>query len=1278
MTRHAKASSTQPAVSLGIRQGGHFVVASFVLIVAVLALGASSALAGEVHKFSKSFGAGELSLGSQSNLAINQESGEVYVADTGNSRIAKFTAAGVADGTLATITEPTFIAVDNSGGSSKGDVYVVNAADNSITKLDALGLPVSGWGTAGSLGGLGAIAGIAVDSSGDLWAYNTEAIMRKLSGSTGAQLTEWSLPYGVSTRGIAVDSHINLYVVRGSTEVTQLTSAGKELVFALGGGVTAASLAVDESNDDVYLGTETSVVRVNSSNKIVETFGQGGPEVHYASGTSVRAATGDVYVANAETDDISVFSFENVDPPTITIEAPDAVTARTAHFSGHINPNAPGGNPSIYDVIWKFECGALSCSGVEGQISADSSNHLVDGTVTGLQPHTHYEVILTAKNAGNTVKTAPQGFTTLADEPLAVNGFVGSVSDTEATLNAIVTPFGAPTTYHFDYVSKAAYEAEGGFASSQTRSTPEEGLPQVDNNGHLISTRVTGLEPHTAYVYRVVATNSVGSSAWPTEVEEGEGLVPPFTTLGEAPAPETDCPNQAFREFAGAALPDCRAYEQASPADKNGLNIEGFQDLLTASPDGSKVTYFSQAGSGIPAGGGAHQELTTLLSSRQGESWSAQRLLPPEELGEKAGFIGASPDQRYALVETFQRGTAGQNGLFIIDTSDFSTAQIAPAVRHPGLNSGLGQYGYDSISADGSRVFFETEYQLTPNAAAERDNLYMWSRASGEISLVGVLPGASEEAPSRGSFGGAYDWFFGGTARGGSLRGLGVEALHAVSPDGDQAYFTAGGTGQLYLRRGLTGSAPTTVKVSEANEGVVDPWIEEIGEELPAAFQEATPDGSRAFFLSGQKLTEDATTGEYDEGKDLYRYDAKTGTLVDITPDPSESESNGARVQGLLGASADGSSGYFTARGVLAAGGEAGKINIYRFAEEGGNFTLTFVARLSDDSSPEFVLGDATNWSPQSWNGGKISPSSSHAKTSRVTPDGQTLLFASLRSLTGFDNNGCAGGGPCREVYLYSAGDESLDCISCNPSGEKAVGDAQIATDTLNGYFLPNTFNEATLTRSISADGSRVFFQTGDSLVAADTNGAAGCKFSIERERGSLSEAFGIPACQDVYEWEAPGAPGGSCHKAEVNGGCLYLLSSGKSKEASYFIDASSDGSTAFIATSSQLVPTDKDELYDAYAVRTNGGLASQHVTATIPCSSGEACHGSSSQAPETSSPGTSSFQGPGNPKSGKTKAKKCKKNAHKSCKKKQKKKHQKKKNAKRPNVTTRKAGGSK
>jgi len=72
-------------------------------------------------------------------------------------------------------------------------------------------------------------------------------------------------------------------------------------------------------------------------------------------------------------------------------------------------------------------------------------------------------------------------------------------------------------------------------------------------------------------------------------------------------------------------------------------------------------------------------------------------------------------------------------------------------------------------------------------------------------------------------------------------------------------------------------------------------------------------------------------------------------------------------------------------------------------------------------------------------------------------------------------------------------------------------------------------------TRNLSASGDQFFFQTAEALLPADTNGTT-----------------------DVYEWEADGA--GSCRSSAEDGGCLYLLSTGKSPDPSYLGDASVSG----------------------------------------------------------------------------------------------------------------------
>src|SRR5207344_2064490 len=106
-------------------------------------------------------------------LAVDNATGDVYVADTANHRVDQFSASGgfirawgwgVKDGAsqfqtcTANCSEgipgskpgelslPTFIAVDNSGGPSSGDVYVGDVGNNVVQKFTAEGTIVASWG----------------------------------------------------------------------------------------------------------------------------------------------------------------------------------------------------------------------------------------------------------------------------------------------------------------------------------------------------------------------------------------------------------------------------------------------------------------------------------------------------------------------------------------------------------------------------------------------------------------------------------------------------------------------------------------------------------------------------------------------------------------------------------------------------------------------------------------------------------------------------------------------------------------------------------------------------------------------------------------------------------------------------------------------------------------------------------------------------------------------------------------------------------------------------
>src|SRR5262249_15216750 len=94
------------------------------------------------------------------------------------------------------------------------------------------------------------------------------------------------------------------------------------------------------------------------------------------------------------------------------------------------------------------------------------------------------------------------------------------------------------------------------------------------------------------------------------------------------------------------------------------------------------------------------------------------------------------------------------------------------------------------------------------------------------------------------------------------------------------------------------------------------------GSAQTASFWYATPDGATAFISSRTPLTADASP----DGDDLYRYDAASDQLTDLTPD---TDPGGASLSNVLGVSDAGSYVFFVAGGAPTAGASAGMQNLY-------------------------------------------------------------------------------------------------------------------------------------------------------------------------------------------------------------------------------------------------------------------------------------------------------------------------------------------------------------
>ena len=305
----------------------------------------------------------------------------------------------------------------------------------------------------------------------------------------------------------------------------------------------------------------------------------------------------------------------------------------------------------------------------------------------------------------------------------------------------------------------------------------------------------------------------------------------------------------------------------------------------------------------------------------------------------------------------------------------------------------------------------------------------------------------------------------------------------------------------------------------------------------------------------------------------------------------------GSGLLGVIGASDDGEDVYFVAEEVLGSGVSAegvsavkGEPNLY-LSRHGS--APVFIATLSPEDGSHMkpfnnalntLIGEYGDWQPGLGN-----------RTAEVAGDGGGVVFMSDRSLRSVGFGGGAPNGGDEEVYLFEARSGRLVCVSCSSSGE-----APPSQEGGAAAFLPISWSDTYLPQWVSADGSRVFFDSAVPLVAQDTNGK-----------------------QDVYEWEREGS--GSCTSASaVNGGCVYLLSSGTGLD-SWFIGASESGNDVFIATRAQLVPEDQNDAFDLYDARVGGVMPP-----SAPACTGTGCQGVPAPPPTFATPPSGTYEGVG------------------------------------------------
>jgi hypothetical protein len=170
----------------------------------------------------------------------------------------------------------------------------------------------------------------------------------------------------------------------------------------------------------------------------------------------------------------------------------------------------------------------------------------------------------------------------------------------------------------------------------------------------------------------------------------------------------------------------------------------------------------------------------------------------------------------------------------------------------------------------------------------------------------------------------------------------------------------------------------------------------------------------------------------------------------------------------------------------------------------------------------------------------------------------------------------------------------------------------------IQGYTTISLKNAPYPSRNLF-DSGRLFFTSADALVPEAT--------ATRKETIVPGNAAATVGVENVYQFEPNGV--GSCHSST---GCVSLLSSGTSKQESTFLDASADGSNAFILTSARLLPQDTDtslDIYDARECSQASPCQPQPGSSPVPCHSAQECRGTAPAPPAFEVPATATFVGP-------------------------------------------------
>jgi hypothetical protein len=944
-------------------------------------------------------------------------------------------------------------------------------------------------------------------------------------------------------------------------------------------------------------------------------------------GISVGDMAGDLYATSAfgvgsEGADVAVVPLPETGPSVASDEHVTETGPSTATLHSVVNPMG-------FDTEYRFEYVDQESFATEGGFSSPhtqvtdftdlglvSREDPVRAGISGLATATTYHYRVIAKSHCNetvpsevcTTDGADATFETLPST--SIRGFTTQTVGPElVTLKAELDPNGQRTTFTIRYG-----EEEGSYSSGSS-----EGSLPIGDEFKAVTATFTGLRPDTEYHYQLIAVSANG--------EDVETVDQTFITerSGVEERAEENCPNSNLREEDNStALPDCRAYEQVSPSDKNGYGATP-ANLLAA---GGERDAFQSVGAFAGATAISGLGINEYVAHRTSSGWITQSTetyapgLIPVRWFDFSADLGS-------WIFQMAPGSSGSGSVAQVKSGFIYKGDIDGSFGRatPFLSLVEGKPVSEwatpiAVSADLATIFIGNHNPLLGSdplpgccsGSGGQNRIYEVSDdGAGEptLSLVAEVPiglpteggcriDEANQAPTNGR-GVSWD-----TPDGNTLL---YTAPIELSPGSECGEGTPNPTG-LFARIGDAGAiqlnAPPPSQCHSSS-----PCFN--GTPATPYYYGVSAEGSSAWFTTAQPLidadtdsTNDLYIAKLENGHVAELVQASTGEAGPAHPTPGQ----GADVKGVLGVSEDSNRASFVATGVLTThenglqeAAVQGADNLYVYDAQSGE--TRFVTRLCSGPEESGSVADSacpadldTNQSHVSRNdAGLWLPGGRPG--ARLTPDGRYLVFDSFGRLTPDDTDNVA------DVYRYDSQTGRLIRLSFGRNGNDGDGNDEAYPATIRASTSSELVEAAVLaeddSRSISSDGSTVVFETEAPLVSQDTDEAP-----------------------DVYEWEEQGH--GTCAQT---GGCISLVSSGLGRQGAGSGVVSASGRDISFYTPRGLVPADTDGVGDVYDARVEGGF---HAPGQAePCGGAEACHAGAGQPPAAPKVTTPEFVGPGN-----------------------------------------------